>query len=106
MQAVVENVDGFMPGSAESCGHPGRQGVVDEDSSRFEGNHAAARSSRREVRLMRIAPSRRARPVPNRLGLPCVQSAALEAGLDFRPVILVDSTRRKLLIRWQKPAAA
>jgi hypothetical protein len=31
MHAVVENVDGVMPGSAESCGHPGRQGVVDEE---------------------------------------------------------------------------
>jgi hypothetical protein len=37
----------------------------------------------------------------------CFQSPALDTGLDFRPgTILVDSTRRKSLIRWQKRAAA
>jgi hypothetical protein len=56
----------------------------------------------------RMALSGRARPVSNRLDLPCVfiDPPRRNRGLDFRPApILADSTRRKSLIRWQKRAA-
>src|SRR4029078_550176 len=52
-----------------------------------------------------IAPSRRDRPASNRVDPPRVFTE--NCRLDFRPFrMLVDSTRRNSLIRWQKRAAA